>query len=110
MAAGIKSISFSGDGDIDALLENHTDTNGVTSPIIWNTGNLTFSFPTSASVYSYSGEPGSDFQAFTGKLEDAARQALATYSHYANLSFSEITETSNTHADLRFAVAALVNE
>src|SRR5712691_11738027 len=107
MAAGIKTISLSGDGDIDALLGNNTK--DATSPIVWNIGNLTYSFPTSASVYSYSGEPGQQFQAFPANLEDAARQALAIYSQYVNLAFSEITETSSTHADIRLAMAALVN-
>jgi serralysin len=99
MAAGTKTISFSGNTDIDALIEN--DTADPTTPIIWNTGNLTYSFPTSASVYSYSGEPGT-FTAIVPddtNLLDAIPQALKLFSQYANLTFTKTTGSS----DLRFA-------
>ena len=74
----------------------------------WNTGNLTFSFPTSASVY-----PGgtatdplvSSFQALVPALEARVRVAFATISEFANVKFTEITETASTHADIRFGMA-----
>lgn len=87
-----RSVSDSGDGDIDALLSGSR----------WSTGNLTFSFPTSATSYSYSGEPQQGFVAFPTELKAATRAVLKVYSQYANLSF---TETSSASADLRFGMA-----
>jgi serralysin len=90
------SVSDSGDPDIDALLTGFQ----------WNSTNLTFSFPTSASQYSYDGEPDS-FARLTDALKDAVRAALALIGQYTNLTFTEITETNSTHADIRFAMAEL---
>src|SRR5437868_3735761 len=102
MAATSRSVANSGNGDIDALLSGSA----------WNTGDLTFSFPNLASLYNYSGtgsnEPSSGFQPITpdqfGLMPDAIQVALQFYAEVANLSFT-ITDTSSTHADLRFAMA-----
>jgi serralysin len=96
MATSI-SVSRTGIQDIDALLEGSA----------WNTGNITFSFPASASVY-----PGIDssdpilasFQPLVSLLQDRVRLAFATISEYANLKFTEITETNTTHADIPFGM------
>jgi serralysin len=90
------SVSDSGNPDIDALLTGYK----------WNSTDLTFSFPTSASQYSYDGEPDS-FVRLTDALKDAVREALALISQYTNLTFTEIAETNSTHADIRFAMADL---
>jgi serralysin len=106
MAAGSKTISLSGNDDIDALLQNNSA--DFTAPIIWDTGTLTYSFPTSASVYSYSGEPDT-FAAIVQDdtaLVDAIPVALKLFSQYANLTFTETTGS----ADLRFAEADLTGE
>ena len=105
MAATGKSVTPSGITDIDALLAGSE----------WSTGNLTFSFPSSASFYNYSGtnssEPSQGFQAIDpqvigSELPDAVQQAFSRYSAVANLTFTQITETSSTHADIRLALAA----
>src|SRR5262245_40025568 len=96
MASGV-SVSDSGNGDIDALLFGSK----------WNSSNLTFSFPTSASRYNYPSNAGDEpdtFGVLTPELQTAVRQALAIISRYVNLTFTEITETSNTHADIRFGM------
>src|SRR5262245_8606447 len=103
MAAGSKTISLSGNRDIDALLGNND--RDSTAPIIWDAGTLTYSFPTSASVYHYSGEPDT-FAAIVPDdtaLVDAIPTALELFSQYANLTFTETTGS----ADLRFAEAEL---
>src|SRR6476660_1939185 len=99
MAATSVSVSVSGITDIDAELWGAK----------WNTGKLTFSFPTSASFYHYPAgqEPDHAFQALGAVAQTAVRNALAAVSQVANLTFTEITETSSTQADVRFAMADL---
>ena len=91
-----KSVSPSGNGDIDSVL-------GASQ---WDSGKLTFSFPTSSKAYSYAdepdAEPGKDFKPFTPELQAATIQALAIYSQYANLTFIETTSNS---ADIRLGMA-----
>jgi Ca2+-binding RTX toxin-like protein len=72
----------------------------------WAVGSLTFSFPTSASYYGTSygdGEPQNNFGVLNTTQQAAARAALKMDSSVVNLTFSEITETSTSHAALRFA-------
>jgi len=82
----------------------------VNGGIIWSTLSLTCSFPTSASFYTGfmgaaygSGEPLSNFQAFTTVQQAAVTSALAMYSSVSDLTFTQITETSTQTATLRFA-------
>ena len=97
MAATSRPVSESGDGDIDALLWGAK----------WSTGNLFFSFPTSATQYSYSGEKDQGFQQLAPELKDAVRQAFGIFSQYANLTF---TETTSNSADLRIAMTNLATD
>jgi hypothetical protein len=93
---GITSVSATGDADIDGLL----------SGVRWNTTNLTFSFPSSGSLYGFfyaNGEPTNNFQAFNSTQQDAVRSVLTNYSAVINVTFTEMTETTSQHADLRFA-------
>jgi len=80
--------------------------NGVLSGIKWATGSLTFSFPSGASFYGTgygSGEPSNNFEAFTAVQQTAVRAVLKTYSSVANFTFTEVTESSTLHGDLRYA-------
>jgi len=80
--------------------------NGVLSGIKWATGSLTFSFPSSGSLYggAYgSGEPSNNFEAFTTLQQNAVRAVLQTFSSVVNITFTEVTETSTQHGDLRYA-------
>ena len=80
--------------------------NGVLSGIKWATGSLTFSFPSAASLYGSpygSGEPTNNFEAFTAVQQTAVRAVLQTFSSVANLTFTEVTETSSVHGDIRYA-------
>ena len=92
-----QSVTRPGIQDIDALLEGSR----------WNTGNLTFSFPARASFYGYSGEPDNGFAPIASELQTAVRAALAAWSRVANVTFTEITETSSRHADIRFGLSDL---
>ena len=80
--------------------------NGVLSGIKWATGSLTFSFPSSGSLYGAYGssnEPTTGFEALTAAQQTATRAVLQMYSAVANVTFTEVTETSSVHGDLRYA-------
>ena len=79
---------------------------GILTGTKWATSSLTFSFPAKASYYGSgygAGEPYSNFAALTSIQQDAIRNFLSMYSAIANLHFTEVTETSSQHGDLRFA-------
>src|SRR5689334_2345621 len=76
----------------------------VLSGVKWATNWLTYSFPSNAAFYGSSygaGQPYNGFQAFNATQQAAVRDILQGYSSVANLHFTEITETSTQHADLR---------
>ncbi len=79
---------------------------GILTGTKWATSSLTYSFPSSASYYGSgygSGEPNNNFQAFNAAQQAAVKSVYAMYSSVANVTFTEVTETSTQHADLRFA-------
>ena len=79
-------------------------TDGVLGGIKWVTNFLTYSFPTSSTFYEYAGgEPSNHFKAFNSAQQAATRSVLQMYASVANLTFTEVTETSTQHADLRLA-------
>jgi serralysin len=82
------------------------DINGILSSSRWASSNLTYSFPTNASYYGSnygSGEPQDNFGALNAGQSKAAREVFAMMASVSNLGFTEITETSEAHAILRFA-------
>ena len=92
----IATYGATGDPYIDGLLSGKK----------WAVSGLTFSFPTSGSFYgsSYgSGENLKGFEALTLQQSNAVRDILKQYASLTNLSFTEKTESSTVHADLRFA-------
>ena len=76
---------------------------GVLSGIKWASGTLTFSFPINPTFYEYSREPGLNFKAFSAAQQTATRSILQMDASVANVTFTEITETSTQHATLRLA-------
>ncbi|MEO7221003.1 MAG: M10 family metallopeptidase, partial [Devosia sp.] len=84
--AAVSTVGNSGDADIDGLL----------SGLRWTSGDLTYSFPTQTSAYSYF-VPG--FQAFNTAQQTATETAVANYAAVANLTFTEISGSGT----LRFA-------
>lgn len=94
------------------------DINGLLIGSAWTGGNVTFSFPTLSSQYgTYAGYYGAlidnygdttdeelhGFQAFSAAQQSVARYALGLIASYANLTFTEVTESSSVHATIRFA-------
>ena len=82
----------------------------VDSGTKWATNSFTYSFPASASFYTGlngtaygSGEENSGFKAFTAIQQAATASILNMYSAVANVTFTQIAETSTQSADLRYA-------
>ncbi len=72
--------------------------------VAWATTSLTFSFPNSASDYSYNwyGEQ-QGFGAFNTAQMNAARVALEMYQNVSGLTSTELTGDADRDADLTFA-------
>ncbi len=91
---------FSGNQDIDATLIGSK----------WNSLKLTYSFPTAANQYQTGYGSGTDFAsnpsgfiAFNAAQQAAANYALSLIFSYTLQTFTQITETTTTHATFRFA-------
>jgi len=85
---------------------NDPNINAVLSGIKWAGEALTFSFPTSKSVYGKNygyGETQANFGVFNEIQKEATRDILDLYASVADIHFNEIGETGNQHATLRFA-------
>jgi serralysin len=83
---------------VDALLGDYK----------WAMNSFTYSFPASSSYYGGGygwGENTNNFAAFSASQQAAIRTALNHYGSVANLTFTEVAETSTQHADLRFAMS-----
>jgi len=79
---------------------------GVLTGVKWGVNSLTFSFPSDSTFYGSnygSGEPTNGFLAFTATQQTAVRTILQMDSAVANVTFTEVTETSTNHGDLRYA-------
>jgi serralysin len=94
----VTSVDLSGDSYIDGLLGD----------LKWAVKTFTYSFP---ALGSHFGAPyGEDenvtnFGALNTYQQATVRTALSMYASVANLSFTEVRETSTAHADLRFAMS-----
>jgi serralysin len=85
---------------------------GILTGLQWATSSLTYSFPTDAADYGNgygSGEPQNDFKPLTLAQEDAVKAVLALDAAAANLTFTEVNETTSVHATLRYAESDTVS-
>ena len=93
------SLSAADDQNISSLLIGSA----------WNSTTITYSFPTSSSVYGTSsasyGDPApfTGFSALTSQQGSEVRRAFFLVNSYTNLTFTQITETTGTHATIRLA-------
>ncbi len=80
---------------------------GVLHDTKWAVSSLQFSFPTSASFYAStygSEQPDLGFEALNSVQKDAVRSLYNEIESFTDLTFTEVTESSTTHAELRFAM------
>ncbi|RDI61185.1 M10 family metallopeptidase [Microvirga subterranea] len=95
---GAVPVARTGDQNVDGLLVGTR----------WNAEFLSYSFPTSGSLYGKSygwGEAEDGFEAFNPGQMAAVRAAFRMVAAVSNLNFSEVAETSGDHALLRFAMS-----
>jgi serralysin len=81
---------------------------GLLGDIKWAVTSFTFSSPASGSFYGSNygyGEPYDNFGELNTVQKATVKASLSMYAAYTGLDFSEITETSSQHADLRFAMS-----
>jgi serralysin len=74
----------------------------------WNASNITYSFPTSSSVYGtpssyFDPAPFNGFSTLTEQQRGEVLRAFSLISSYTGSTFTEITETTDTHAAIRLA-------
>ena len=82
------------------------DINGLLSGRSWNVRTITYSFPTSGAFYGPGypdPAPANGFQVLSAAQQAVARYAFSLMSQYTGLTFTQITETSTTHATIRLA-------
>ena len=94
----LATYSLTGDPYIDGLLGDAK----------WAVTDFTYSTPSKSSYYGTNygdGEPGDNFNALNTTQKSVVDASLAMYASVSYLTFSEITETSSSHADLRFAMS-----
>ncbi|NWH08302.1 MAG: M10 family metallopeptidase C-terminal domain-containing protein [Alphaproteobacteria bacterium] len=95
VSASPSFVPASGNQDID----------GIISSLAWSTNSLTFSFPTSALFYEYTLEASNNFEPLNAQQQAVVRSFYDMIESICGLTFTEITETATTHADLRFAMS-----
>jgi Ca2+-binding RTX toxin-like protein len=89
---------------IDALLSSYrwaADSSGQV--------NLTFSFASPSSVYlaDYgNGEPTTSLGYFNDAQKNAVRSALTCWAKYANVTFTEVSDSASVAGDIRFGMSA----
>ncbi|WP_230531559.1 M10 family metallopeptidase [Microvirga roseola] len=82
------------------------DIDGLLSGLGWDVLDITYSFPTDTASYGDgygNGELSANFQPLSADQADAARRAFGMISSVTNLTFTEIEEVGEVHADLRLA-------
>ncbi len=87
------------------------DNQNISSVLVgsaWNATEITFSFPTSSSVYGtqstyFDPAPFNGFSTLTAQQRGEVLRAFSLISSYTGLTFAGITETTDTHAAIRLA-------
>ena len=97
----VTTVVYSGNPNFDGLL----------SGTQWASTNLTFSFPTDSADYNFgyiagAGAPSDGFAPLNAAEQQAVLTVLNDYAAISNLQFTQITETTTQHANLREAQSA----
>ena len=90
------TFHFSGNQDVDAVLIGSK----------WSITNLTYSFPTSNAFYNtpyYKPDLPAHQVVLNLAQQNAAKYAFGLISGYTNLTFTQVTESANTHGNIRIS-------
>ena len=86
----VTTVTATGNNAIDSLLTG----------VKWTGQTISYSFPTASSSfvanYSEAMEPQHNFAALTSQMQAGVRQAFSLWSAVANLSFTEVSDTSTS--------------
>ncbi len=107
-ASGIDVLSIARSNDPALSAADNQNVSSVLAGAAWNAREITYSFPTSADVYGTPltyGDPApfNGFLPVTAAQQGEILRAFSLIASYTGLGFSEIIETADTHATLRFA-------
>jgi len=107
-SSGTKVLSIARSDDPSLSAADDHNVSSVLSGAAWDARQITYSFPTSSDVYGTRfayGDPApfNGFMPVTAQQKGEILRAFSLISSYTGLSFSEINETADTHATLRFA-------
>ena len=107
-SSGTKVLSIARSDDPSLSAADDQNVSSVLSGAAWDARQITYSFPTSSDVYGTRltyGDPApfNGFMPVTAQQQGEILRAFSLISSYTGLSFSEIGETADTHATLRFA-------
>jgi Ca2+-binding RTX toxin-like protein len=97
---------------IDAGLTGGAEVDGLLTGYKWASSNLSYSFPANGAVYGadYAGGAAQNtygYQQFNTAQQAAMRDVFGMFAQVSNLTFTELTETSSTHADLREGMSSI---
>jgi serralysin len=113
--SGASGIPVKSIARLDSPSLSAADNQNVSSLLVgnaWNAGTISYSFPTSSEVYGpqslYSDlAPYNGFSPLTAQQQGEAVRAFSLVSSYTGLTFTEITETTDTHAAIRQANSSI---
>jgi serralysin len=109
--SGSSGISVTSVAHYDSPSLSAADNQNISSVLsgsAWNASGITYSFPTSSSVYGtpssyFDPAPFNGFSTLTVQQQGEVLRAFFLISSYTGLTFTEITETTDTHAAIRLA-------
>jgi Ca2+-binding RTX toxin-like protein len=108
-SSGRSVVAVARDTNAGLSPADQQNVSSILSGFAWSSGAaITYSFPTSSSVYgsqSSYGDPApyNGFSVLTAQQQGEVVRAFGLIASYTNLTFTQITETSSTHAVVRLA-------
>ena len=110
LSGSISFFTLSGINDLDAILNGDKTKWGDSGT---KAATVTYSFPNAGSAWmsDYGNEvTATKFLALTADQQTAARGAFSTWSDVANISFTEVTESSDSVGDIRIGFSSAVGD
>src|SRR5438046_2064046 len=105
-SSGLGTKSIARDSNGSQSTADDQNISSLLTGVAWNSTAITYSFPTSSSVYgtqSSYGDPApyNGFSTLTARQQGEVLRSFSLIGSYTNLTFTKITETTTTHAAVR---------